>query len=191
VGGGYLANASTFLIEVVFGLYIFAVLLRFLFQIVRADFYNPFSQAIVTVTNPPLKRLRRAIPAVGGIDTSSIVLMLVLQMISLWLVYLVLGFSPALPGLVVSAIAALATKTVYVFIGAIIILVVVSWIAPGGYSPVLSLVDDLARPLIRPVRRSLPPLGGLDLSPLVVLIGLQLVLMLVVWPLRDIGRGLS
>lgn len=191
MSGGYLANASTFLIEVVFGLYIFAVLLRFLFQLVRADFYNPVSQAIVTLTNPPLKRMRRVIPPLSGLDTSSLVLMFGLQLLALWLTYSVLGFSASLPGLVVGALAALMTKAVYIFIGAILIGVIVSWIAPGGYSPVLALVDDLARPLLRPVRRSLPPLGGLDLSPLVVLVALQLFLMLFVWPLRDIGRGLA
>ena len=188
--GGYLSQAAIFLIDVIFGLYILAVLLRLLFQLVRADFYNPLSQTIVTITNPPLIRMRRYIPSIRGIDTSSVILLIALQALVLWLRYAILGYSPAFLGLLVSAIAALVTKTIYVFIVSIFILVIASWIAPQSYSPILGLLNDLTDPILRPVRRRLPPLGGLDLSPLVVLVGLQLMIFLVAWPLRDFGRSL-
>lgn len=189
--GGYLGNALAFLVDVTLGLYVFAVLLRFLFQSVRADFYNPISQSIVRITNPPLSRLRRHVPSVGRVDTASVLLLVGLQALTIWLKFALLGHPPALAGVLVGTVAALLTKTVYVMIGAILILVVASWVTPGGYSPLLSLADDLARPLLRPVRRMLPDMGGLDLSPLVALVVLQLAMMLVVWPLRDMGLMLS
>ncbi len=190
MGGGYFSNAGVFLINAVFGLYIFAVLLRFLFQLVRADFYNPLCQAIVTVTNPPLRPLRRYIPALRGLDTASIVLLLALQMINTWLVALLVGSSPAVPGLVVVALAELLSKAVWTFIGAIIIQVILSWVAQGAYNPIIAVVYALTDPVLRPARRLLPPLGGLDFSPLVVIIVLQLILMLGVAPIRDLGYGL-
>lgn len=190
MGGGYLTEAGVFLVNALFGIYIFAVLLRFLFQLVRADFYNPLCQAIVTITNPPLRPMRRYIPAVRGIDTSSVVLLLSLQVLNTWLVAAMVGASPALPGLLVVAFAELLSKTVWVFIGAIIIQVVLSWVAQGAYNPVIGIVYALTDPILSPARRLLPPVGGLDFSPLVVIIVLQLVLMLAVAPLRDIGYGL-
>lgn len=187
MGGGYFSNAGVFLIDAVFGLYIFAVLLRFLFQLVRADFYNPLCQAVVTVTNPPLRMLRRYVPALGGLDTSSLLLMLTLQMINTLLVALVLGANPNLVGLIVVAVAELLSKTVWTFIGAIIVQVVLSWVSPGTYNPVTAIVHALTEPLLAPARRVLPPLGMIDLSPLVVILGLQLAQILVVAPLRDLG----
>ncbi|MEQ8231247.1 MAG: YggT family protein [Gammaproteobacteria bacterium] len=188
--GGYFSNAGVFLVDVVFGLYIFAVLLRFLFQLVRADFYNPLCQAIVTVTNPPLRPLRRYIPSLGGLDTASIVLLVALQMLNTFLVTLVLGLDAAAGGLLVVAIAELLGKTLWTFIGAIIIQVVLSWVAPGTYNPLTSVIHALTEPLLGPARRAIPPLGPLDLSPLVVLVGLQLAQILVVAPLRDAGVAL-
>ncbi|MGE0485110.1 MAG: YggT family protein [Gammaproteobacteria bacterium] len=190
MGGGYFSNAGVFLIDAVFGLYIFAVLLRFLFQLVRADFYNPLCQAIVTVTNPPLRPLRRYVPSMAGLDTASILLLLVLQMANTLLVALVLGLGPNPVGLLVVAIAELLGKVAWTFIGAIIIQVVLSWVSPGAYNPVSSVVHSLTEPLLAPARRVLPPLGAIDLSPLVVILGLQLAQILVVAPLRDLGATL-
>jgi YggT family protein len=189
-GGAYFSNAGVFLINAAFGLYIFAVLLRFLFQLVRADFYNPLCQAIVTVTNPPLRAMRRYIPALGGLDTSSIVLLLALQMINTWLVAAILGASPSLPGLIVVALAELLSKTVWTFMGAIIIQVVLSWVAAGSYNPVIAIIYSLTDPLLRPARRMIPPLGGLDLSPMFVIIALNVVLLVGVAPIRDLGYRL-
>ncbi len=190
MGGGYFSNAGVFLIDVLFGLYIFAVLLRFLFQLVRADFYNPLCQAIVTVTNPPLRPMRRYIPAIRGLDTSSVLLLLALQMLNTWLVALVLGVQPAFGGLLVIAIAELLSKTLWTFLGAIIIQVILSWVAQGAYNPVISVIHSLTEPLLRPARNLIPPLGGIDLSPMAAIIVLQLAQMLLVAPLRDLGRTL-
>lgn len=191
MSGNYFANAGVFLIDFVFGLYILAVVLRFLLQLVRADFYNPLAQAIVTITNPPLRPLRRAIPAIKSIDTASIILMIALQVISSLLIFLIQGFSVNPAGLLVIALGELCSKVVYVFIFGIFIQVIASWIAPGTYNPVLALVDSLTAPIMRPIRRVVPPLGGLDLSPMVAILFLYLSLMLIVQPIKDMGRILA
>lgn len=190
MGGGYFSNAGVFLVNVVFGLYIFAVMLRLALQLVRADFYNPLCQAIVKITNPPLRPMRRVIPAIGRVDTSSVLLLLVLQMLNTGLVAVMLGVSPALAGLLVMAIAELTSKLIWLFIGAIFIQIIISWIGQGGYNPIMGVIDDLTAPLMRPARRIIQPIGGIDLSPMLVLVGLQLALMLIVHPLRDFGAGL-
>lgn len=190
MASGYFSNAGVFLLDSLFGLYISAVLLRLLFQVVRADFYNPLCQAIVTVTNPVLRPLRRYIPALLTIDTASVLLILALQLVNTYLVALVVGVTPKLAGLLVVAVAEIANKTVWIFLGAVVVQIVLSWVAPGGYNPVIGVIHALSEPLLRPARRLLPPLGGLDFSPMVVVIGLNLVLMLAVAPLRDIGYSL-
>jgi YggT family protein len=186
MNGGYVANAGTFLIDVIFGLYIGAVMLRLFLQWARADFYNPLSQAIVKVTNPVLRPLRRYIPAVGRIDTASVVLILALQMLNLWLSLALSGAAGAgIAGIAVMAVAELLSKALYIFMFAIFIQVIASWVSPGAYNPALSLVDSITEPVLRPLRAVLPSLGGLDLSPMLALVGLQLAQMLLVAPIRD------
>lgn len=191
MNGGYVENAGTFLIDVIFGLYIGAVMLRLFLQWARADFYNPLSQAIVKITNPVLRPLRRYIPAVGRVDTASVVLILVLQMLNVWLKLAVLGGGAAAPGgIAVFAVAELFSKAIYIFIFSIFIQVIASWVAPGSYNPALSLIDSITEPLLRPLRAVLPPLGGLDLTPMLALVALQLAQMLLVAPLRDFAMTL-
>lgn len=187
MGESYVANAGTFLVSTLFDLYVLAVMLRFLLQWVRADFYNPVSQALVRVTAPPLRPLRRYIPGYRGIDLASLVLMLVLKLIEWGLVLVLKGLTPTLSGLLFLSLADLLGLAANVFLVAIIVQVVISWVNPGAYNPVTSLLYSLTEPLLAPARRLIPPISGLDLSPLVVLIGLQLAKMLVVAPLEGIG----
>lgn len=190
MSGGYLANAGVFLLNTVIGLYVWAVMLRLLLQWVRADFHNPLSQMVVRLTNPALRPLRRLIPAVGRVDTASMVVMFVLQFLNLWIISLIYAAGLGLPNLIVMSIAELLSKAIYLHIFAIIVLALASWVAAGSYNPVLRVLDALADPLLDPVRRRLPNLGGLDLSPLVVIVLLQLALMVVVTPLSDFGATL-
>lgn len=188
----YLSNAGEFLISVIFDLYILAVMLRFLLQWVRADFYNPFSQFLVKVTNPALRPLRRIIPGYAGIDWPSILLMLILQAVELVLISLLkIGIVPAVTGLVVLSIAQLLQLAVWIYIVLILIQVILSWVNPHAYSPVTVLMYQLTDPIMRPVRRMIPPAGGFDWSPLVVIIALNLILILVIAPLGDLGQSLS
>nr|VFJ53687.1 MAG: YggT family protein [Candidatus Kentron sp. DK]VFJ57434.1 MAG: YggT family protein [Candidatus Kentron sp. DK] len=186
----YVGNAGTFLVETLIGLYILAVMLRFLFQVVSADFYNPFSQFVVKLTDPPIKYLQRFIPGLFGIDLSSVVLLLALQSLEIAMVSAILGAGMNPIGLIVLSVARLLTLASHVFLFAIIIHVVMSWINPHVYNPMVSLLYSLTEPLLAPARRWLPPVGGLDLSPILVLIGLQLFAMLFIAPIADLGRGL-
>lgn len=190
MGGSYVGNAATFLIETLFGLYILVVMLRFLLQWVRADFYNPISQFIVKATQPPLRPLRQIIPGASGVDLASVVLMMILKFVELWLVTRLLGISPSIAGLSMLSFAELLGLLVNVFVFSILIQVIISWVNPGVYNPVTSLLHSLNEPLLAPARRLIPPISGLDLSPIAVIIGLQLVSMLLVAPIRDAARAM-
>ncbi len=189
--GGPFGQAAVFLIDTLFWLYILAVLLRFLFQLVRADFYNPFSQALVAITNPTLLPLRRMIPGLYGIDFAALVLVLVLQVVKNVLLGLIVGQWYNLLGLIVYSAAELLHMTVYLFIFLIFIRVLLSWVAPyGGHNPVTGLLFSVTEPLMRPARRLIPPLSGLDLSPVAVFILLYLTLILIVTPLLSVSKSL-
>lgn len=173
---GYFTNAGLFLLNVVFGLYIFAVLLRFLLQLVRADFYNPIAQFLVTITNPPLKPLRRMVPGMYGIDFASVVLLLLLELVFQALLAMLLNQPLTVATLLVRGIFDLLHSTLSVFLFGILIMVLLSWINP--YPNALSqLLGRLTDPLLRPARRTIPPLSGIDLSPMVVMVGIALVQM--------------
>ncbi len=189
-GGSYVGNAATFLIGTLFGIYILLVMLRFVLQWLRADFYNPVSQFIFRATEPALRPLQRVIPRVAGLELSPLLLMLGLKVGELWLSFMILGHGPRLLGLLVLALAHLMSLFLHVFLVAIFVQVVLSWVNPGAYNPVTQLIHRLTEPLLGRARRLLPPLSGLDLSPILVLIGLQLVNMLLIAPIMDLGRGL-
>ncbi len=190
MGTPYVSNAGEFLVTTAFGLYVLAVMLRFLLQWVRADFYNPVSQFLVKITNPPLKPLRRFIPGYAGVDLASVVLMLLLKTLE-WYILLWLKGVPGSPGGVFFlAIADLLSLAINVFLVAILIQVILSWVNPGVHNPVSGLLWRLNEPLLGPARRLLPPISGLDLSPILVLILLQLLKLLLVAPIRDLGRSL-
>ncbi|NOX76245.1 MAG: YggT family protein [Gammaproteobacteria bacterium] len=191
MGGSYAGNAGVFLIQTLFGLYTGAVMIRFLLALVRADFYNPVSQFLVKITNPPLKPLRRIIPGVLGIDLASVILMLALQAAELMLVGALKGVTFHLAGLAVLTVAELLSLVVSIYFISILIQVVLSWISPGGHNPAASLLYNLNEPLLGRARRLLPPIQGFDLSPIIVLILLQLLTFLLVAPMRDLGRSLS
>lgn len=190
--GPYLSNAGEYLITLVFSLYILAVMLRFLLQLVRADFYNPVSQFLIRITNPVLRYFRRWIPGYKGIDWPSIVLMLLLQAIELCLIALLKtrGF-PQVPGLIMLSAGHLLQMAVWIYIIVIIIQAIMSWVNPGAYSPVTVLIYQLTDPVVRPVRRLVPPAGGIDWSPFIVLILLNLLLILFIAPLNDYGNILA
>ncbi len=190
MGNPYINDASTFLVGTVFGIYILLVTIRLLFQWFRVDFYNPVSQFIVKATQPPLRHMRRVIPPLGRLDTASVVLALVLKMVELYITFVLVGNPTGMLGVCVVAISQLVSLILNVFFFAIFIQVILSWVNPGLYNPMTSLLRSLTEPTLRPARRMIPPMGGLDLSPMVVLVVLQLGQYLVVAPIRDIGQKL-
>lgn len=179
MSSSYLTNPLEFLISTLFSLYILAVMLRFILGAVRADFYNPVSQFLVRITNPLLVPMRRIIPSFRQYDTSALLLMLLLQLISLLIVVLLRGASVSFITLLLAAIGELVVLAFNVFIFAIVIQVIISWINPGTYNPVNALLYSITRPVMGPIQRLIPPVSGMDLSPLVALIGLQVMKMLV------------
>ncbi len=190
MGEGYLAAPLIFLIQVIFGLYALVALLRFLLQLVRADFYNPLSQFIVRITSPVLVPMRRVIPPVGGKDTASLVLAWLVLTLQLLLIQAVVGqgFQPL--AALLMAIPELVALLINVFLYSILILVIISWVNPGGHNPAIGVLNALTRPLMAPAQRLLPPIGGLDLSPMLVMIGLVLLKMLLIPPLQTLIAGL-
>jgi len=191
MSGSYLGDAGIFLIRTLFGLYIFAVMLRFLLQTARADFYNPICQVLVKVTNPPLLPLRRVVPGVLGVDMAALLLLLLLKTLELLLIQQMSGFSGDIVGLVVLGAAQLLKLLLDLYFFSILIQVILSWVNSGAsHNPAVSLLYSLNEPLMRPARRLLPQMSGLDLSPLLVIIALQLLTMLVVMPLNDFALRL-
>jgi YggT family protein len=186
MGGGYLTQPAVFLVQVLFGLYATLVVLRFLLQLTRADFYNPISQFIVKATRPLLNPLRRLIPGVSGIDLASLVLAwLVITIEQLAILGLAgAGFQPAAAALL--AIPEMISLIINIFLFAILIQVIMSWVNPGGYNPAIGLIHGLTEPLLAPVRRRMPDVGGLDLSPMIVMIGLVVLEMLLVPPIKEL-----
>lgn len=167
-----------FLIETLFDLYIMVILLRFLLQLFRADFYNPLSQFVVRATNPVLKPLRKVIPGFAGIDISSLVFAYLVGLLKFILLFAVLAVSiPSIPKLILISLADLLNQAVNLLFWMILLRAVMSWISPGMHNPIMAVIYQLTEPLMAPVRRIIPPMGGLDLSPLFLLLGLQFALM--------------
>lgn len=192
MGGGYVSNAGVFLIQTLIGLYALTFMLRFLLQAVRADFYNPFSQFLVKVTNPVVKPLRRIIPGIGGIDWASLIAVILLMLLEFVLIGLLPRFSlPSVPGLIVLAIAETLSLLLNIFMFSIIIQAILSWVNPGSYNPIVGLLHQLTAPVLNPIRRIVPPISGLDLSPMVAIIVLYLLTMLFIQPLTDLGNQLA
>ena len=176
-----LYDALRFLINIVFGLLVYAVLLRFLMQWLRAPFRNPLGQAVSALTDWAVKPMRRIIPGYRGYDWASLLLAWLLQ--ALWLAVLALLTGGAvLAGLVAAlAVVELVKATLWIIIVAVFLQALLSWVAPDG--PLAGVLNALTFRVLTPVRRVVPPLGGtLDLSPLIVIVLAQLVLMLpVAW----------
>lgn len=187
----YLVAPAVFLIDTLFSLYIFALLLRFILQWVEADYRNPIAQFLIKITHPPLRPLRRLIPSIARIDTASLLLMYGLQMLADYLIFWLKGTPAALPALSVWAFGQLLDLLFNVYLFAIAIRAILSWVGPNAYNPAIALLYNLTEPLLRACRRLVPPIGGIDLSPLVVFIGIQLAKILISAPLQRLMMVLS
>jgi YggT family protein len=164
-------NELRFVFDFVFGLLVGAFLLRLIFQLVRADFRNPFAQAIVRVTNPVVVPLRKVLPPIGRIDTASVVAVLLAQILRTVVDQLLgIGAVASIGLLLALSIVSLLDTTLLLFLVAIFVYVLLSWVSPDPYNPVSRLLGSLVEPLLGPFRRALPSLGGLDLSPIVVIL---------------------
>jgi len=188
MGTSYMTDPVIFLIDTLFSLYILAIVLRFLFQWTKADFYNPISQFLVKITHPPLKIIRRFVPSLGKIDTSSIVLALALQMLADFSILALKGVMVSITALIILSFSQLLSLLVNVFIFAVFARAILSWFDPGNYNSANSLLQSLTEPLLTMCRKVIPDLGGIDLSPLVALVVLQLAKMMLLPPLNQLAE---
>lgn len=172
--------------------YLTIVLLRFLLQLARADFYNPISQFVVKATNPPLRPLRKVIPGWGGIDGASLVLAIIIQAITFLLILIALNNGlPAINPLTLLAwsVVTVLGLIVKIYFWSVLAIVIISWIAPGSPHPAIQLIGQLTEPVMRPVRNVMPAIGGLDLSPIVVFLILNVVSIVIEHMARGVGLG--
>lgn len=176
-----LNTAAIYVVQTLGSLYLLIMLLRFVLQLVRADFYNPLSQFIVRATQPLLKPVRRIIPSLFGLDMSSLLLATVIQMIIMALTLLLAYGTTGNPlQLLVWAIIGVTALFLKIFFFAMIISVILSWVAPQSHNPGAELVNQICEPALAPFRRIVPNLGGLDISPILAFMVLKLLDMLVI-----------
>lgn len=186
----YLANAGVILVEVVFGLLILLFVVRVLLQLVRANFYNPVCQFFYKATNPVLMPLRKVLRPVRNFDVSGTLLAYLLECAKVLLLLALAGRAPGVIGIFVLGLAELIGFVLMLYFWLILLRVVLSFVGQGGYHPMVPLIAQITEPVLKPVRRVLPDLGGLDLSPLLVTLAIFLARALVVAPLQDLGMRL-
>ncbi len=176
-----LNTAAVYVLQTLGSLYLLIVLLRFVLQLVRANFYNPLCQFAVKATQPLLKPLRRIIPSVFGLDLSSLVLAILLQLALMALTLLLTYGTTGNPlQLLIWSIIGVTALFLNIFFYALIISVILSWVAPGSHNPGAELVNQICEPALAPFRKILPNLGGLDISPILAFMVLKLIDMLVI-----------
>ncbi len=177
-----LNTALIYVLQTLGSLYLLIVLLRFILQLVRADFYNPLSQFVVKATQPLLRPLRRIVPGFAGLDLASLLLAILVQMLLMLVTLALMGYGVAgfLPNVLVWSLIGVTSLFLKVFFFALIVSVILSWVAPGSYNPGAQLINQICEPLLSPFRRILPNLGGLDISPIFAFIALNLLDMLVI-----------
>ncbi|MDP3847073.1 MAG: YggT family protein [Pseudomonas sp.] len=176
-----LNQAALYVLQTLGSLYLMIVLLRFILQLVRADFYNPLSQFAVRATQPLLKPLRRIIPSIAGLDIASLVLALLVQLVLMALTMLLAYGTTGSPiQLLIWSLIGITALFINIFFYALIISVILSWVAQGSHNPAALLVNQLCEPLLMPFRKLLPNMGGLDLSPIFAFIAIKLLDMLVI-----------
>jgi YggT family protein len=172
--------ALIYLVDTLLSLALLVALLRLLLQWVRADFRNPLARAILQLTNPLVLPLRRILPPIGALDSATVLVLLLIAAIQASAGYLLSGLGPP-PLLLWGELTVLEVVrgVLHTYFFVILLYALLSLIAPGTYSPAQALLTSLAEPVLRPVRRLIPPLGGIDFSPLWVLIIIQALLILV------------
>jgi len=173
-------SAITFIVETLLSLALFVVLARLLLQWARADFRNPLCQAVVRITNPLILPLRRVLPPIGKVDTASVVAVLLVAIVDVACIFALHGVGMPPPQLWIRPVLTEIARTLlWTYLYAIFLYALLSLIAPGGYSPLQSVLTTLCEPVLRPIRRLIPTVAGLDLSPMWAIIAIYAVLILI------------
>ena len=176
--GGSPSHAFAFLIETAFQLYLAALMLRILLEALRADDYNPVCQALIKVTDPLVRPLSKVLPRIGNLSLAGLALLYLLEVVLLLLLSAIIGWEVSLPVLLLLAVMRLLRMLLMLYLVLIIVAVILSWVGQGFRHPIVPLIFQLTEPVLAPIRRVLPSLGGFDLSPLIALIGIQFLIIL-------------
>lgn len=168
---GAATEIFTYLVQTLLSLYLVAMLLRFLLQLVRADFYNPISQFLVKVTNPLVLPLRKVVPGYGGMDVASLLLALLIQALAIVSLLALYGAGfPNVLQIIVWSVLGLIGLLVNIYFFALLAMIILSWVAPGSGHPAIHLLYQITEPVMAPFRKVLPSAGGIDFSPILVFI---------------------
>jgi len=173
---GAFTEILAYLLQTFLSLFLLVVMLRFLLQLVRADFYNPVSQFLVKVTNPLILPLRKLVPGLWGLDMAALLLLLLVQVAGIAAMLLINGV--ALPNpflLLLWSVLGIAALLVNFYFFALLAIIILSWVAPGSKNPVIYLLHQVTEPVMAPFRRLIPPMGGMDFSPILVFISINVV----------------
>lgn len=167
------ASALVFVVSSIAQLYVFVLLLRLLLPWVGADFRNPLAQGLLKITSPLVVPLRRVIPPIGRIDTATLLVTFVVLYATIFLILLIKGLSASFAVIAISAAVYIPLLTLRLYTFLIIVRVVLSWVSTGGYNPAVAIIFTLTDPVLRPIRRIIPVMGGFDLSPIfaIILVG--------------------
>ena len=171
--------ALIFIVSTIVRLFLLVLLLRFWLPWLRADFRNPIAQGILRLTSPLVIPVRRIIPPLGRLDTATVFIAFGVQYLALLLILAISGAQADFAWLSVTSLIELILLSLNIFTFAIFIHIILSWVAPGTYNPATAFISTIVNPVLQPFRKRIPPLGGLDISPMVVIILLQALVILV------------
>lgn len=164
------SSAIVFIINAVTSLYLLVLLLRFWMPWLRADFRNPLAQGILRFTSPVVIPVRRIVPSFGRLDTATVLVAFVIQYLTVLLLLLIVGRTAGFADIALTAIVKLVVLSINLFVYAIFIRIILSWISQGTYNPATAIITTLTEPVLRPFRRFIPPIGGFDISPIFAVI---------------------
>lgn len=175
--GSQLGNAGLLLVNTLINIYLFLMMLRFLLQASRADYYNPLSQSVVKLTQPVVRLFQGFLgPVMGRFDLATLAAAFVLKAVAIVVILQVAGFGmPPLAGVAIGAVAAIANAILKIYFFALIVMIILSWVAPNASHPGALLVMQLVEPIMAPLRRVIPPIGMIDLSPIVAFIAISII----------------
>lgn len=173
--GENLANAGVFLVQTILGIYLVVLMLRFLMQLSRVDFYNPICQVIVKLTDPVVLPVKAVIPAVRGIDFATLLVAFLVQLLIFVLVFTLKGGAFFHPLYLALSFVSLFSRLLDIYFYGLLIVVIFSWVAPYSTHPAVSLIHQITEPICAPARKLLPPIGGMDFSIMLVLISISLI----------------
>ncbi len=181
-----ISSAIVFVVNAITSLYLLVLLLRFWMPWLRADFRNPLAQGILRFTSPLVVPVRRIVPSFGRLDTATVLVAFVIQYLTVLLLLLIMGQTAGIAAIALTALVKLIVLSINLFVYAIFIRIILSWISQGGYNPATAIIATLTEPVLRPFRRLIPPMGGFDISPIFAII-LLLAATIVVNGLRPLG----